>query len=978
MSLSSLLVQREVATIRDVEEALARQVLYGGDLVTNLLETARIDEGKLSEALGEATHLRPAGAGVLPRGSESARALVARELAEERNLLPLAMSEDGEQLIVAVAEPFSAEDDEKLMFLLGVPLVQRVAPLVRIREGLARDYGSPLDRRFDRLLRRMRGEQVESLSPPGVRVKPTRPGNALQLGTAPTVSITPPKLSPEPPRGLRSTLAGFPAPQGGAAARVGVGMSMPGQPTAPRTTTSTFARENAPAKGLPRRRRGPLTFDVAKRELEMAVDRDALLDLFFDFSRQYFDYSALFVVHGDLAEGRDAFGSGVARDRVTAIGVPLDLPSMLSVAKERNVPVLTMPAETGIDAIFLTDVNRPRKNEVIVVPLVVRRRTVAVLYGDSNDSGIPIDNPSDVTVFALLVGQKFERMILKKKSGSGEHSLPRFTAVSAREAASSDRTQRALALSRALQDVSQPPPAYDQSFTEPAPPPTPSSVDELGRSPTAASVPPPADLPEIASLVGSEPPPVNVLLVRRPSGPPIPREDPDDPTSRPPEQVFKAPRASRTPQGTPVASGPRVPPSAPLPVDLMHSVSESPGEANAVTAPPAATPVTPITGEAGQSAQKVADGGAPEAELAGSGRFETAALAPDEEQRLLAEVAHAEQTNASELKEIDDKMLADDIMPPSQAVVVAPRRPPTSRTDTEDLPTIMVDVSAELEVLVRVIASGTHEERAEEELLRQGAAAMPAILASFPGPTRNEPDDLQDVFPPFSSCGPILQLVARQRKVALPYVLPLVSDHDEPRRFWGTFALTELAYPEAVPALLQRLFDGSARVRRAARFAIAAIARGHGEQVARELGRFTRDSHNDRQKRLEIVRLLEDVREPMAVPTFIALLDDSDRAMSDAALHALEVVTRQEIGGDARKWKSWWNTHSSRHRVEWLIDALMHESAIIRRAASDELKAITKEYFGYYPDESKRDREKAQARYRDWWLAEGRLKFITG
>ena len=37
-SLSSLIVQRQVATIAEVEQAIARQVIHGGDLVTNLLE----------------------------------------------------------------------------------------------------------------------------------------------------------------------------------------------------------------------------------------------------------------------------------------------------------------------------------------------------------------------------------------------------------------------------------------------------------------------------------------------------------------------------------------------------------------------------------------------------------------------------------------------------------------------------------------------------------------------------------------------------------------------------------------------------------------------------------------------------------------------------------------------------------------------------------------------------------------------------
>jgi len=33
-------------------------------------------------------------------------------------------------------------------------------------------------------------------------------------------------------------------------------------------------------------------------------------------------------------------------------------------------------------------------------------------------------------------------------------------------------------------------------------------------------------------------------------------------------------------------------------------------------------------------------------------------------------------------------------------------------------------------------------------------------------------------------------------------------------------------------------------------------------------------------------------------------------------------------------------------------------------------KAITKEYFGYYDDLPKRDRDRAQARYHEWWITE--------
>ena len=62
-TLSSLLVQREIATMRAVENAISRQVLHGGDLPTNLLELGAVNEPALARVLGESIGLEPAAAG---------------------------------------------------------------------------------------------------------------------------------------------------------------------------------------------------------------------------------------------------------------------------------------------------------------------------------------------------------------------------------------------------------------------------------------------------------------------------------------------------------------------------------------------------------------------------------------------------------------------------------------------------------------------------------------------------------------------------------------------------------------------------------------------------------------------------------------------------------------------------------------------------------------------------------------------------
>jgi hypothetical protein len=167
MSLSALIVQREVASMRHVEEALARQVIYGGDLSTNLLEVARLDEKSLTAVLAESMHLRPAPHGELPMAPERVGAFVPPQMAVQRAMIPLVLEQD--RLVLVVAEPLPRDVEEQLSFALGMGIEQRVAPLVRVRQALAKAYGVPLERRMERLIARMAGLPSRSSSPPAPR-----------------------------------------------------------------------------------------------------------------------------------------------------------------------------------------------------------------------------------------------------------------------------------------------------------------------------------------------------------------------------------------------------------------------------------------------------------------------------------------------------------------------------------------------------------------------------------------------------------------------------------------------------------------------------------------------------------------------------------------------------------------------------------------------------------------------------------------
>jgi hypothetical protein len=55
-----------------------------------------------------------------------------------------------------------------------------------------------------------------------------------------------------------------------------------------------------------------------------------------------------------------------------------------------------------------------------------------------------------------------------------------------------------------------------------------------------------------------------------------------------------------------------------------------------------------------------------------------------------------------------------------------------------------------------------------------------------------------------------------------------------------------------------------------------------------------------------------------------------------------------------------------------LIDALMHSDERLRNVAGVELQKLTQIYYGFAPAADKRERERIQGRYREWWQRTGR------
>lgn len=158
--LAQALAQGELVATGALNEALQRQVVFGGSLDTSLLELGAVEEKPLIEAIGKALGLPTAGRAEIDETGEHIPQLFPLVFAETYHLVPYRLV-DEELWVLAGSEP-----DEQLLQRIHERLRLRVRPVAtveaRLHYAMHRLYGTALLPRFANLLTRLDGEVTAS------------------------------------------------------------------------------------------------------------------------------------------------------------------------------------------------------------------------------------------------------------------------------------------------------------------------------------------------------------------------------------------------------------------------------------------------------------------------------------------------------------------------------------------------------------------------------------------------------------------------------------------------------------------------------------------------------------------------------------------------------------------------------------------------------------------------------------------------
>ena len=362
------LLERGWITSAQLDEARRTQGFFGGRLETHLLKLGYVGEDVLGDALTEVAGVPFASWDRLRAAPPAALEAVPQKLIERHRVCPFRL-DDGRLRIATLAPR-----DAVALREIQAATTHVVEPWIAIEPRLYQ----AIERHF-----RLRFEGTAGISMPrGPRDGPR---------------AAPQRSEQEPGE-----------PQAGA-----VEVGLDGRPLDAEPTLDDYAHESVgpPPEPVPQ----GTTIEALDDALAAARDRDEMAGALFDFCSERASRSALFAVGKESVRGVAGRGRAFEGDLLRKLSVPVRSGTLFDTALQSRdfyfgvVP--TLPANRDL---FIVLGGRLPAN-VMLLPVIVKERTVALLYLDGDDGPLPRPDIPLMRRVAAKAGLAFEMLLLRNK-----------------------------------------------------------------------------------------------------------------------------------------------------------------------------------------------------------------------------------------------------------------------------------------------------------------------------------------------------------------------------------------------------------------------------------------------------------------------------------------------------------------------------------------------------------------------------------
>jgi hypothetical protein len=362
------LLERGWITSAQLDEARRTQGFFGGRLETHLLKLGYVSEEALGDALTEVAGVPFASWDRLRAVPPAALQAVPQKLIERHRVCPFRLDEG--RLRIAMLAPRDAVALREIQAATAHVVEPWIAIEPRLYQAIERHF---------------------------------------RLRFAGTAGISMPRGPGIGPRAARERAE----QDSGEPQAVAVEVGLDGRPLDAEPTLEDYVRENAgppPDPVTPR-----TTMESLDDALAAARDRDEMAGALFDFCSERASRSALFAVGKESVRGVAGRGRAFEGDLLRKLSVPVGSGTLFDTALQSRdfyfgvVP--TLPANRDL----FTALGGRLPANVMLLPVIVKERTVALLYLDGDDGPLPRPDIPLMRRVAAKAGLAFEMLLLRNK-----------------------------------------------------------------------------------------------------------------------------------------------------------------------------------------------------------------------------------------------------------------------------------------------------------------------------------------------------------------------------------------------------------------------------------------------------------------------------------------------------------------------------------------------------------------------------------
>lgn len=328
ITLLDMLLEAGLITPGQCDEALQNRVFFGGRIGTNLIELGFVEEEDLARFLSRKLAVPYVDPKELLNLPPQIIALIPPELALQYHVVPLRL--DNRRLSVATSDPSALTAIDEIAFITGKIIKPMITPEVRLVQALGKYYRYEIDERYQQIIDRIEERRQAAALAEAQRPAPAEP--------QPPAAETPPAPVEESQR----------------------------QPWKARIERYSI--------------------DQTSRSLARAEDPGEIGDILMQFLGQAFGQAALFLIRAEAVCGWRAVKEGEAREGFRKVRIPVAEASVLAAVAEKQKSYLgPLPASPFRDRLAGA-LGGHCAGEVLLVPVLLGERTVAVLYaGDGRE-----------------------------------------------------------------------------------------------------------------------------------------------------------------------------------------------------------------------------------------------------------------------------------------------------------------------------------------------------------------------------------------------------------------------------------------------------------------------------------------------------------------------------------------------------------------------------------------------------------------